>query len=743
MIKKQIAHYKILEKLGEGGMGEVYLAEDTKLKRKVAIKLLPTHLTNDKESRERFKREAQATAALNHPNIITIHEIGKFDEQVYISMEYVEGKTLSELLIENDKLSIENCVNIATQICEGLEKAHQTGVVHRDIKPTNIIIDNNDRVKILDFGLAKLKGVSQLTKETSTIGTTHYMSPEQARGENVDARTDLWSLGVVLYEMLAGYLPFSGDYEQAVLYSILNEDPKPIKNLPEIISVEMNQFVKKLLNKDLNERYQNSIEIKNDLTSIENKLKIKKTKIKNGKQSLSIAVLPFVNMSTDPENEYFSDGLSEELINALCKIKELHVVARTSAFSFKGKEMDVRDIGKKLNVEQVLEGSVRKAGNQLRITAQLINVEDGYHLWSEKYDRKLDDIFAIQDDISFQITENLKSKLVTIPKVDKEKHTANLEAYEWYLKGRYYWNKFSAEHVEKTIHCYKKVIEIDSKYALAYTALAEVYIFQSTAFGMRPCREAMPKAKTAAEKALQLDQYLPEAYSALGMVATFYDWDSEKAKKYFRRAIELNPNYADGYVWLEFPLSLFDENFDEAIDVLNRGLQLDPLNLLVRLRLGYVYYYKYDFDRAIEEFQKTLDIEPNFAPGHHGLLDAYGQKGMYDLAIAEGEKTLAIAGHAVSHIGVMGYHYGRAGKEKEARTFLAELLDQSKGGIVSPFWIATIYVGLNEKDLAFEWFAKALEQKDGNLLYTMAPPFDPIRTDPRFIELRTKMGLNK
>lgn len=747
MINKQISHYKVIDKLGEGGMGEVFLAEDTKLKRKVAIKFLPSNLAKDKESRERFEREAQAAAVLNHPNIVTVYEIGEFENQIYISMEYLEGELLRDKIDNHNSTSteipIEEIINISAQICEGLEKAHQAGIVHRDIKPGNIIIDKDNRVKILDFGLAKLKGVSQLTKENSTIGTIQYMSPEESRGEIVDARTDIWSFGVVLYEMLAGHYPFIGDYEQAVLYSILNEDPVPIENLQKIISEEMNQLVKKLLKKDLHERYQNINEIKSDLKSIENKLKTQKSKIENSKQSLSIVVLPFVNMSADPENEYFSDGLSEELINALCKIKELHVVARTSAFSFKGKEMDVRDIGKKLNVERVLEGSVRKAGDQLRITAQLINVTDGYHIWSEKYDRKLDDIFAIQDDISFQITESLKSKLVTVPKEDPEKHTSNLEAYDFYLKGKYYWNEYSAEWTNKAIDCFKKAIEKDHKFALAYATLSSVYVFQSTPLGSLPGKIAMPKAREAAQKALYLDPNLTEAYVALGAISTFYDWDGDKSIEYFQRAINLNPNSADARLWIEFPLSLIRHDFNESINQLNHVLELDPLNLIIRLRLGYVYVYKYEFDRAIEHFQKILEIEPNFVLGHHGLMDVYGQTGMYEEAISRGEQVLKLAGRAQAHLGALAYCYGKAGRKNDALNIISEFLDQPKQGYTSPFWIATIYMGLNEPDHVFEWLEKAYEDRDGNLLYIMAPPFDPIRTDPRYNNLLNKMGLVK
>jgi len=746
MIGQNISHYKILKKLGEGGMGEVFLAEDIKLKREVALKFLPQEFTKNKDVVERFQREAQAAAALNHPNIVTIHEINEHQDQTYIAMEYVDGRTLKEIIQENatlktqhSTLSIDRIFDITTQICQGLSKAHEAGIVHRDIKPQNILIDKDDRVKILDFGLAKLKGVGQLTKETSTLGTVHYMSPEQAIGEELDCRSDIWSLGVVLYEILTSDLPFKGEYDQAVIYSILNEDPEELKANRSDVLIELEQIVKKALVRERENRYQDIATILKDLK----KVKKSASEIRPEKLRKSIAVLPFVNMSADEENEYFSDGLTEELITWLSQLKDFQVVARTSAFAFKGKELDIREIGNKLSVDTILEGSVRKAGNKIRITAQLINVEDGYHLWSERYDRDLKDIFVIQDEIAQEIARKLKTQLKDKSGVHDVDPLPNLGAYELYLKGRYNFFKFAPESVYKAIDCFSKVIAMDPGFAPAYTGLADAYIFISTPFGNLESDVAMPKAKEAAEKALKLNPNLSEPYVSLGAIATFYDWDSEKAHGYFRKAIEINPNNANARLWYELALSLLDQNFDEALNHLTTALNQDPLNLLLRVRIAYNYWYRYDFKTAISHFKEIVKEEPDHPGGHHGLVDMFAQIGDYDTAIREGEIAVKLSNYGTAFVAVLGASCGRGGNTKRAKELLSILLEREKTDYVSPFWIAVIYMGLEEFDTMYDWFDKALAKRDGNLLYLFAPPFDPIRDDPRFIELQQKMGLKK
>ncbi len=741
MIGKTISHYKILEKLGEGGMGVVYKAEDIKLGRPVALKFLPSNLTKDPDAKKRFIQEAKAASALDHSNICVIYEVDELDTgEMFIAMGYYDGETL-KTKIEQGPVSIEESVDIALQIARGLDKAHAKGIIHRDIKPANIVLTRDGRILILDFGVAKLLGQTKLTKTGASIGTAAYMSPEQIRGEEVGPGADQWALGVVCYEMLTAQLPFQGEYEQALTYSILNDDLNDVTHLRPDCPEKLTAAVKKTLEKDGKDRYKGVSRLIEDLRQIQKELALMEDGVQKDKttDSPSIAVLPFANMSADPENEYFSDGLTEELINAFTKIEGLRVVARTSSFIFKGKDVDIREIGQKLNVRSVLEGSVRKAGNRIRITAQLINVQDGYHLWSEQYDRELEDVFAIQDEISNQIAETLKASLGR-ETVSIEHSKPDVKAYEIYLKGRYYWSKFGPESIQKAIECFNTAIEMDPGFALAHAALAETYVTISNPFGSIPTKEAMPKAKQAAEKALSIDPNLAEAYVSLGAVATFFEWDRKKAEEHFQRAISLNPNLPNARFWYELALSCLDQDFDEGKKQLKIAFKSDPLNMAVLLRFGYTHYYKYEFDTAIEYFEKMIELEPNSPIGHHGLSDAYGQKAEYDRALAEGEKAVEMGQYATTFVGVLGTYCGRAGKEERARELLDILLDRSKKTYVPPFWIAVIYLGMNDFDRTFEWLEKSFEQRDSNLLYLFAPPFDPIREDPRFIAFRKKMG---
>lgn len=743
MIGKVITHYRIIEKIGEGGMGVVYKAEDTRLERTVALKFLPAELTCDEDAKLRFIREAQAAAALDHPHICTVYEIDEVENQTFIAMAYVAGMSLKDKIAEGP-LQIDDALDIAVQVARGLQAAHEKGIVHRDIKPSNIMLTEKGQAKIMDFGLAKLEWGPDLTKTATLMGTVAYMSPEQARGEKVDHRTDIWSLGCVIYEIITGQRPFRSEHEQTAIYAILNEEPQPVSALRKDVPVELENVLHICFQKDPRKRYRNLNDLLNDLKSVDENFADFEIQSNTEAKSItpSVAVLPFVNMSADPENEYFSDGLAEELINALTKIKDLRVVARTSSFAFKGEKIDIREVGRRLNVKTVLEGSVRKAGNRLRITSQLIKVEDGYHLWSERYDRDLEDVFAIQDEITAKIVNHLKSALAVPSSTIKERHPSNLEAFEWYLKGRYSLNKF---FIDEAISYYNQAIDMDPEYALAYAALAEAFVLLSTGFDILPSRDAMPKAREAAQKALQIDPTLSEAYVSLGLVATCYDWDRKAAGKYFREALEFNPNSAIAHQWIEFYLTFLEGKFDEAIASLEQAQELDPLNILIKIRLGYMFYYKRDFDRAIRHFQKIIDLEPDFPMAYHGLMDAYGQKGMLEEALAAGEHMLKLSGkmgEAVAHIGVLGFYYARTGHEDKARKFLSDLEERSKKGYVSSFWVGVIFLGLGDTDKAFEWFEKAFEERDGNLIYiTIPPPFDSIRPDPRYKQLLKKMGL--
>jgi serine/threonine protein kinase len=486
MIGKTISHYKILEKLGEGGMGVVYKAEDTKLKRTVALKFLPSELTRNAAAKDRFVREAQAASALDHPNICTIYEIDETDDgQMFIAMAFYMGTTVQRK-IESGPLEPSEALDIAIQVAQGLSKAHEMSIAHRDIKPANLMITGDGVVKIVDFGLAKLAGRAKLNGAGTILGTVAYISPEQAHGEEIDHRTDIWSLGVVLYEMICGQLPFKGEYEQAVIYSITNEEPEPLTRLRPDIPIELEKIVNKALAKRSDLRYQVAFEILNDLRKFKKEFESTKEKPSSTKHRSSIAVLPFINLSADPEQNYFCDGVAEEIINSLTHLEGLRVVARTSAFSFRGREIDIREIGNKLNVETLLEGSVRKAGSQVRITAQLVNVADGYHIWSERYDRNIgelccpEDIFAIQDEISLAIVDNLKVKLFGKEKAKlMKRHTEDVDAYSLYLKGRYFWNKRTEESLGKAVKHFEQALERDSGYARAYAGLSDSYIPKS------------------------------------------------------------------------------------------------------------------------------------------------------------------------------------------------------------------------------------------------------------------------
>lgn len=707
----------------------MYKAEDTKLKREVALKFLPQVLTQDPEAKERFVQEAQAAAALDHPNICTVFEIDEIDDKTFIAMAFIKGESLKDK-ISSGSLRLDEALNIAAQVSEGLEEAHKKGIIHRDIKPANIMLTEKGQAKIMDFGLAKLEWGVDLTKTATIMGTVTYMSPEQARGDKVDNRTDIWSLGCVVYEMVTGHRPFKGDYEQAAMYSLLNEDPLPISQFRKDIPTDLERAILKSLEKNPRHRYE-------DIKAF--KMGLSQSDICQKNAIPSIAVLPFVNMSADPENEYFSDGLSEELINALTKIKELRVVARTSSFAFKGEKIDIRDVGNKLNVKTLLEGSVRKAGSRVRVTAQLINVEDGYHLWSDRYDRDMEDIFAIQDEITEKIMEKLMVALDVAEKPPDERRPINIEAHDLYLKGRYKWNKFLAE---KALSYYQQAIDKDKDYTIAYAAMAEAYSLLATGFDIYPSKDTMPKAREAAETALKLDPNLAEAYVSMGLVSLFYDWDKNAAYQNFQKALELNPNAASAHQWFEFYWTYMIADFKEALAHLKRAQELDPLNLLIKIRIGFIAIFEGDYDAAIDQFNKICDMEPNYALAHNSLMTTYAMKEMYEEAIAAGEKMLELGPHSVAYLGVFGHITARAGKIDKAKEILFELEERSKKGYVSSFWVAVLYLGLEDIDKAFEWLEKAYEERDGSMIYVTVPPlFDPVRSDPRYKQLLIKMGL--
>jgi len=839
MIGQTISHYRILEKLGEGGMGEVYLAEDTKLHRRVALKLLPAYLTRNAEARARFEREAQAEAALSHPNIVIIHDTGDLDGQVYIVMEYVEGKSLRELMDQRE-LSLEQVIEIALQICEGLKKAHQAGIVHRDIKPENIMIDRDGRVKILDFGLAMLKGTSRLTREIAVMGTIYYISPEQGLGEPIDHRTDIWSLGVMLYEMVADRLPFSGD---AIPYQILNEEPPPLSSARYEVPEELELILKKAMQKDRNRRYQQIDEMWLDLrpllgnpksgppgstsesgpsgelraeergpeafpstgsrpvvrpseeqaqspslqktpgqdrgvdlpalkprSSPFNFLRLVQNKLRSsifaglllltvgglylfGDFRFSqpkdpvvlnkhhIAVLPFANISRDAGDEYFADGMTEELISSLSKIGGFKVIARTSVMKYKGADKNVAEIGQELKVGTILEGSVRKADDKLRITVQLIDVGSQAHLWSQEYDRELKDVFSIQTDIAQQVVEALKMQLMVGEKQQiQKKGTENLEAYTWYLRGRYYWNRRTVEGLKKAIEYFEYAIEKDPNYASAYSGLADSYTLLAV-YGHLPPKEAYPKAKQAAGKALEIDDTLAEAHTSLAFARHRFDWDWAGAEREFKRALSLNPGYSTAHHWYSLYLMQMGRT-EEGLTEIKRAQELDPFSLPINTDIGIHFYYARQYDRAIQQFQKTLKIDPDFARAYLDLGLAYEQKGMYGEAIEALQKGITLSKGSMILVATVARTYALSGRKSDAQRVLNELKAKSNQEYVPAFYFAPIYAGLGEQDQALEWLQKAYEERSGWLVFLkINPVFDGLHGDPRFLALLQKVGL--
>jgi serine/threonine protein kinase/tetratricopeptide (TPR) repeat protein len=754
MIGKTLAHYQITSGLGRGGMGVVYKAVDTKLGRYVALKFLPEELYQDRRAVERLKREARSASALNHPNICTVYDIDECEGLTFVSMELLEGQTLKQRIADGP-LKVEELLHVALQITEALSVAHAKGIIHRDIKPTNIFITRSGGAKILDFGLAKLPAVrlksseitltamEPLTRMGSAVGTIAYMSPEQARGDELDGRSDLFSFGAVLYEMATGLQAFTGNTPAIIFEAILNKTPVSAVRLNPELPDAMEGIINRALEKDQNLRYQSASDLRADLwrTRRNRGSGLKSVSGATDTTIPSIAVLPFTNMSADPEQEYFCDGMSEELINALTKIKDLHVVARTSAFSFKGRDIDIREIGKKLGVGKLLEGSVRKAGNKLRITAQLVNVSDGYHLWSERYDREMDDVFAIQDEITLAIVDNLKVSLLggEEAKITK-RHTRDLDAYNLYLKGRHFWGLRTGEGFKKAIECYQQALKIDPNYAPAYAGLADTLGFLGF-FSFLPPEDAFSKCKEMATKALAIDNMLSEAHLSLAMNSGFYERDWYLADRQFKHAIEINPNNAYAhYLYSLYLIGL--GRLDEADEHLQRALALDPLSHIINMLVAVLQLYKRQYEKAIEKFERALELHPTFGMAHMHLGRAFCMRKMYQEAVSVAQKGVEFTGGAPLAKGVYGYILAMSGDKEKGEQVLFELKEQAKLGFVPAFAVTLIYIGLGDKENAFDWFEKGIEQRDPALFHIKASPeADILRSDPRYEALLEKMNL--
>ncbi len=733
-----VGHYRIVEKIGAGGMGEVYLAEDTRLNRRVAVKFMPEHLAREEDLRLRFTREAQASAKLDHPNIVTIYEVGEFIDRPFFAMQYVDGRPLNRYC-DQESPQIELILGIAAQTADGLAKAHAAGIVHRDIKAANIIVDNDDRPKILDFGLATVQGADLLTKAGSTIGTIAYMSPEQAQGRELDQRTDLFSLGVVLYEMITGRTPFRRSNDGATLNAIINESPEPLVRYRPDVSPELQRVVSKSLAKNPADRYQSAAEMAADLRAL---IRLgdaveSRTTGRVAKVRPSIAVLPFANMSADPENEYFSDGLTEELLNVLAKSPELKVTGRTSSFAFKGKQEDLRSIGQKLGVETILEGSVRKAGTRVRITAQLVNVRDGFHLWSETYDRVLDDIFAVQDDIAKAVSREMH---VTLVGINESQAQFNHESYALILRAQYAAALMTKESLALAVELYSKAIDIQPDSARAWAGLANALGHQ-LAYGHVDYNTEFARGVTifvraldAAHKAVALDDNLPEAHAALGFVKGALELRIAEAGREYRRAYELAPN-SSPIVALVALWELLTGNFPEAIRLAKLAVDLDPLDPWVRRELGRVLTFAGRYDEAREVFARVREMSPEMtALGvFEAAIDLFQGKLEESLRKANREK---LAGYRCFVTSSVLYAMGR--KEESDRD-LATLISE---GEQWQFQIACVHAFRGETDLAFAALERGVEIRDAGVPLAKVHPFlRNLHSDPRWEPFLRKIGL--
>jgi serine/threonine protein kinase/Tfp pilus assembly protein PilF len=826
-----LGRYEIRSQLGAGGMGEVYLAQDTQLDRTVALKILPANVAADRQRMQRFIQEAKAASGLNHPNILTIHGIEQINSVLLIATEFIDGETLRQHMNVR-RMKIAEALDISAQIASALAAAHTAGIIHRDIKPENIMLRHDGIVKVLDFGLAKLSErvdpAQEVDAEAATkvlvqtepgvvMGTAAYMSPEQARGKNVDARTDIFSLGAVIYEMLSGRAPFAGETAADIIGALIHKEPQPLSTLVPNIPVELQHTVSKALRKDRDERYQTVKSLLADLKTLKQELDFaaklersvwpasKDAASKNNAQAVganaamnngnaqaavarptssaesivsrikqhrhrfvggllvlllasigygywvyrghessvapieSIAVLPFVNESGNSDVEYLSDGMTESLINSLSQLPKLSVKARSSVFRYKGKDIEPQQVGSELSVQAILNGRVVQHGDQLILSLELVDTQTGNQIWGQQYNQKLSDILAIEDEIVRRISEQLRIKLSgEAQKQLTKRYTDNTEAYQAYLKGRYYANKFTEDGLKRAIEHFNQAIEIDPNYALAYAGLSSAY-WNDNDLHMPPW-EAMPKAKAAAIKALAIDEKLAEAHAALAIALTAYDWDWLNAEKEIRRAIELNPDYATAHLYYGWLLSVVGR-FDESVAELRRAQQLDPLSLEAGTFLGLSFLRAHQYDQAIEQLQKALDMDPTFWLARLYLAWTYEAKGQLPEAIAELQRARQLNdSHFI--LGSLGQAYALSGKTDEAKKILKELLTDSKRRYVSSHSIAIIYAGLGEKNTAFEWLEKAYEQRSevmSSLKFDTR--LDSLHSDPHFAELTRRVGL--
>jgi serine/threonine protein kinase/tetratricopeptide (TPR) repeat protein len=750
MIGQTISHYRILEKLGGGGMGVVYKARDLRLDRPVALKFLPPQLSANPEARERFLQEAKSASALDHPNTCTVHQIDSTDDgQLFIVMTLYQGETLDRRLVARGRLPVAEAVEIALGAARGLARAHQGGIVHRDVKPSNLMITQEGLVKILDFGIARLAGASRVTHTGKVVGSIDYMSPEHARGDDVDPRTDVWSLGVVLYEMLTGERPFRGGNDQAVLYQILNGNPRPLGEHVVDLPANVEHAVRKALAKPLHERYRTIDELIADLDdqahgALPTTLSLRPPLSPASRPGPSIAVLPFVDMSPEGDQEYFCDGMAEELIHLLTRVPGLRVASRTSTFQWKGKAPDLAAIRQRLNVETLLEGGVRKAGNRLRITAQLVDLAQGYQLWSGRYDREIADVFAIQDEIAGTIVETLKVELVgKLGPLPSRTTAPGFEIYNLYLQGRFHWNKRTEEGLTKSVTYFKQAIERDPGYARGYAGLADAYLLLGV-YGFALPGEVMPRARQAAMRALAIDDRAAEVYTSLGCLEALYDWFWGNAERDFKRAIELDPYYPTAHHWYAINFLTPMGRFEEAAQELQIAHELDPLSLAINASRGLLGFYARRYEEAVAAYRRTLEIDPRFALAHFFLGQALTALGRMEEAVAALLTALTLSPGAAEMEAALGQAYALAGRREEAEQVLRGLEKRGERSYVSPCLVATVHAALGEGDAALDWLERAGRERSADLAWIgVRPVFDGLRDEPRFRALLEQLGLGE